>query len=157
MELRRARVDLAALVRAAGEDHVAFFAQRGLELAVAVPGEPAWMDGDPTRIAQLVGNLLQNAARYTPRGGKVALSVAVAAGGAELRVSDSGAGIAPELLGRVFEAFEQGTPAGPEGGLGLGLALVKGIAELHGGTARAESAGAGRGAEFVVALPLARA
>ncbi len=159
MELRPGRVDLAALVRAAGEDHGAVFAERGLELRIELPPEPVSIEGDETRLAQLVGNLLQNAARFTPRGGRVVLALALTAGTAEIRVRDSGAGLEPELLNSVFEPFVQGDrPAtASERGLGLGLALVKGVAELHGGRARVESAGPGRGSEFVVSLPFAGA
>jgi two-component system CheB/CheR fusion protein len=118
---------------------------------------PVWVDADETRITQLIGNLLQNAAKFSHEGGSISASVGSADGKAEIRVRDNGIGIAPDLLPRVFEQFVQAASglARPKGGLGLGLALVKGIAELHGGTVSARSEGLGRGSEFAVNLPLA--
>jgi CheY-like chemotaxis protein len=117
------------------------------------------VSGDSTRIAQVIGNLLHNAAKFTPRGGRAELSVERASEDlAAIRVRDTGEGIAPAALRHVFEPFvqEDGTLERTHGGLGLGLALVKGIAELHGGSAAAHSEGLGKGAEFVVTLPLER-
>jgi signal transduction histidine kinase len=151
MELRCARVDLADVVRGAGEDHAFLFTERGLDLAVVVPDGEIWIDGDPGRIAQLVGNLLQNAIRHTPSGGQVSLAVRAPAA-AEIRVRDSGEGISPELLGRVFEPFEQGEERGRAGGLGLGLALVKGIAEALRLELTVESI-VGQGTTFHVLVP----
>jgi len=104
----------------------------------------------------VIGNLLHNAAKFTSRGGEVTVALRALESMAEISVRDTGPGIDPALLPQVFDAFVQGerTLARTEGGLGLGLALVKGITELHGGTVRAESAGTGKGAEFVVRLPL---
>jgi CheY-like chemotaxis protein len=118
-----------------------------------------WVDADETRITQLIGNLLQNAAKFSHEGGAITANVCSADGKAEICVRDHGIGIAPDLLPRVFEQFVQaaGGLARPKGGLGLGLTLVKGIAELHGGTVSARSDGLERGAEFVVSLPLAPA
>jgi PAS domain S-box-containing protein len=158
IELRRARLDLGELVRRVGEDHRLLLAERGVQLEVDTPSEPIVpVDGDATRIAQLLGNLLQNAAKFTPKGGSVQLSLAVEGVKAALRVRDTGAGIDPRLLAQVFEPFvqEERTLARSTGGLGLGLPLVKGLAELHGGSVEARSAGAGAGTEFVVRLPLA--
>jgi PAS domain S-box-containing protein len=157
VELLRTRLDLGDLVRRTGEDHRAMLEARGVRFAVEAPAAPAWIDGDPTRLAQIMGNLLQNAARFTASGGRITLSLARAGAAAEIRVADTGEGIDPELLPRIFEPFTQGTQglARAQGGLGLGLALVKGLAELHGGTVRAASAGPGLGAELVVSLPLA--
>jgi signal transduction histidine kinase/CheY-like chemotaxis protein len=157
IELRRARLDLAELVRRVGEDHRLLLAERGVQLEVQVPSEPVPVDGDGTRIAQLLGNLLQNAGKFTPRGGRVLLSLAVEEGRVALRVRDTGAGIDPVLLGQVFEPFvqEERTLARSTGGLGLGLPLVKGLTELHGGSVEARSEGPGAGTEFVVRLPLA--
>ncbi|BDG09541.1 hybrid sensor histidine kinase/response regulator [Anaeromyxobacter paludicola] len=156
VELRREPLELGALVRRAGEDHRAMAEQAGLELRIEAPGEPLWVDADPTRIAQIAGNLLQNAVKFSKSGGAVTLSLARAGDGAELRVRDTGAGIEPELLARVFQPFVQAerTLARSAGGLGLGLALVKGLAEMHGGRVAAASAGPGMGAEFTVWLPL---
>ncbi len=159
IELKRTRIDLAVLVRRAGEDHGTLMRQSGIELTVDVPREPMWADGDATRLAQVVGNLLHNSAKFTGRGGRVTLALEAVRGAAEIHVRDTGAGMKPDLLMRVFEPFVQGerTLARTEGGLGLGLALVRGITELHGGSVRAASAGAGQGAEFVVRLPLVEA
>jgi PAS domain S-box-containing protein len=159
IELRRARVDLAEVVARAAEDFRPVMRDREIAFDLALPSARLWVDADPTRVTQIVGNLLHNASKFTRRGDAVSLSLAAAGGWAELRVRDTGAGIEPALLPLVFEPFVQGarTLARTEGGLGLGLALVKGIAELHGGAARAESAGKGHGAEFVVTLPLAAA
>jgi PAS domain S-box-containing protein len=156
IELRRERVDLRDVVSRAADDFRLQMRDRGIRFDVVVPGEQLWADADATRITQAVGNLLHNASKFTRSGGEVVLLLGASAGDAEIRVRDTGAGIDVALLPRVFEVFVQGerTLARTEGGLGLGLALVKGIAELHGGTARAESAGNGQGAEFIVRLPL---
>ncbi len=160
IELKRARLDLAALVRRAGEDHTALMRERGLELEIAVPREPVWTDGDATRLAQVVGNLLANSAKFTARGGRVWLALETLDGGScEVHVRDTGVGMEPELLTSAFEPFVQGerTLARTDGGLGLGLALVKGLAELHGGSVRAASAGPGLGCEVTVRLPIVAA
>ncbi len=157
IELRRAPLDLVPVVQRAAEDHRPLLYERGVSLAIVLPGAPAWVDGDGTRLTQVLGNLLQNAAKFTEHGGRVTVALAVAGDEVEVRVRDTGVGIAPELLGRIFEPFVQSDQslARSQGGLGLGLALVKGIVELHGGTVRAESAGPGQGAEIVVRLPAA--
>ncbi len=156
IELRCEQVDLALLVRGAAEDHRALLADRGLTLLLEIPSEKVWIDGDATRISQVVGNLLQNAAKYTPAGGAVTVGLRRCSPCAELVVRDTGLGIEPDLLAQVFEPFVQGerTLARTEGGLGLGLAVVKGIAELHGGRVRAESGGRGSGTAITVELPL---
>jgi PAS domain S-box-containing protein len=156
IELRRARVDLREVARRMADDFRSVMEARGVRFVSALPDEQVWVDADATRLAQMVGNLLHNAAKFTPRGGAVTLSVKAVAREAEIRVRDTGVGISAELLPSVFEPFVQGdrTLARTEGGLGLGLALVKGIAELHDGTVHAESAGSGAGAEFVVRVPL---
>jgi PAS domain S-box-containing protein len=156
VELRRGRIDLAQLVRRAGEDHAFVMRERGIELGVEVPREPMWADGDPVRLAQIVGNLLHNSAKFTPGGGRVTLALESVRGAAEIHVRDTGAGMEPDLLVHVFEPFVQAerTLARTSGGLGLGLALVKGLTEMHGGSVRAASAGPGQGAELVVRLPL---
>ncbi len=159
IELRRTRLDLGELVRRVGEDHRLLLGGGGVELEVAAPESPVLVDGDATRLAQLLGNVLQNSAKFTPRGGRVTLSLSVEGGRATVRVRDTGAGIEPNLLGHVFEPFvqEERNLARSRGGLGLGLPLVKGLAELHGGTVEARSDGAGAGAEIIVRLPLASA
>jgi PAS domain S-box-containing protein len=156
VELHRERFDLAELVQRTIEDHRASFLDRGVGLDLTIAGAPLWLEADPTRIAQVVGNLLGNAGKFTPRGGSVHVAVHGDASQAVLRVRDTGAGIAPDLLRTIFEPFTQAEQsiARSLGGLGLGLALVKGFVEMHGGAVSAASAGPGRGAEFVVRLPL---
>ncbi len=161
IQLQRERIDLGDVVRRAVEDHRSTFARSGLELRWTVPEHPLWIDGDRTRIAQVIGNLLQNSAKFTEPGGVATMSVESNAcvGQVILRVSDTGVGIAPGVLPRVFEAFSQAdtTLARSKGGLGLGLALVKGLVEMHAGTVSVESRGLGQGAEFTVRLPLVSA
>jgi PAS domain S-box-containing protein len=155
--LRRDRIDLREVVWRAADDFRLAMDEQGVAFRSAFPESKVWADADPTRITQVVGNLLHNATKFTRRGGEVTLSLELeGCDAARIRVRDTGVGIDPGLLPRLFEAFVQGdrTLARTEGGLGLGLALVKGIAELHGGSVHAESAGTGKGAEFVVRLPL---
>jgi CheY-like chemotaxis protein len=154
--LRRARIDLREIVTRTGEDFCEVIAARGLRFRCTAPDRSVWVDADATRIAQIIGNLLHNATKFTRPADEVVLSLEVRGGHAELRVRDTGAGIEPDLVAQVFDAFVQGqrTIARTEGGLGLGLALVKGIAELHGGSVHAASEGKGKGAEFLVRLPL---
>ena len=129
------------------------------KLAVVLPADPVPVDGDADRLAQVVANLLNNAAKYTPDGGDVTVTVAAADGWAEVRVRDTGAGFAPDQLESVFVPFAQLTHSleRSHGGLGVGLALVRTLVELHGGTVAAASDGPGRGAAFVVRLPLTAA
>jgi signal transduction histidine kinase len=157
IELRREPLDLRDVVLRAADDHRGLFEPRALALQVDVPPHPVTVHADGTRLAQVVGNLLHNASKFTRAGDHVRVTVRTLDARAVLSVRDTGAGIDPALLGQVFEPFVQGerTLARSQGGLGLGLALVRAIAELHGGSARAESAGVGRGAELVVELPLA--
>ena len=156
IELRREQVDLRELVLRASEDFRLLMEERGIELRTEVPGGRTWVEADPTRITQVIGNLLHNAAKFSSQGDQVTLALVASGGTAAVRVRDTGAGIEPKLLSEVFQPFVQGqrTLARSEGGLGLGLALVKEIVELHGGTVEAESAGSGQGAEFRFALPL---
>jgi PAS domain S-box-containing protein len=157
VELRPERVDLARLVRVAAEDHHPAFQAAGLRAVVEVPEVPVWVEGNPTRLTQVLGNLLTNAAKFTPRGGTVSvrLSPDGERGQAVLGVRDTGEGIDPGLLPRLFEPFAQADRSldRSKGGLGLGLSLVKGLVQLHGGEVEARSDGPGRGAEFVVRLP----
>jgi CheY-like chemotaxis protein/anti-sigma regulatory factor (Ser/Thr protein kinase) len=129
---------------------------KGIELqaVLASPGGP--VGGDPDRLRQVVWNLLSNAVKFTPKAGRVQVQLQRAESHVEIVVSDTGAGIAPEFLPYVFDRFRQGdnSSARPRGGLGLGLTLVRSLVELHGGTVEAESPGEGRGATFVVKLPL---
>jgi len=125
-------------------------------LTVTVPHQPITLDADPVRLAQVFSNLLNNAAKYTEDGG--AIRMTAEARGTELIVSvqDSGIGITAEMLPRIFEIFSQAKSAmvRSQGGLGIGLSLVKGLVDLHGGSVEAKSDGAGRGSEFIVRLPL---
>ncbi|HTP26361.1 MAG TPA: ATP-binding protein [Anaeromyxobacteraceae bacterium] len=156
IELRRVRLDLGEIVRRTGEDYRAAMENHGVEFVVQFPSEPLWVNGDQTRIAQIVGNVLHNASKFTPRGGRVELCAARRLDACEICVKDNGAGIAPDLLERLFQPFAQGPQglARTSGGLGLGLALVKGLAELHGGSVKAFSEGVGQGTTVVVTLPL---
>jgi signal transduction histidine kinase len=127
----------------------------GHRLTLDLPAEPAYVLGDPTRLTQIVSNLLQNASKYTPRGGHVTLAATAAGAEIEIAVRDNGIGIAPDDLPRLFEKFSRVRPGHERGGggLGLGLALVRGLVSLHGGQVEVHSPGAGQGSEFVVRLP----
>ena len=134
-----------------------FVASRGHELTVQVDDGPLLVEADGTRIEQIVANLVHNAAKYTDRGGKIAIRAHRDGADVVLRVSDSGIGIAPEMLRAIFEPFTQAEQSldRPHGGLGIGLTLVRKLVEMHGGRVEAQSAGAGRGSEFVVRIPTA--
>jgi PAS domain S-box-containing protein len=157
VRLQKERVDLAEVVRRTVDDHRSFFATKGVSLEFT-EGEPLWVEADMTRLAQVTENLLHNAAKFTSRGGRVAVALAEENGRAMLRVRDNGVGIEKEMLAKVFQPFVQGekTLHRTLGGLGLGLALTKTIVELHAGSVEALSDGPGKGAEFVIALPLSR-
>ena len=161
MELRVERCDLAQIVRQTAEDYRPTFAAAGLDLAVDIPSQPLAVEGDATRLAQVVGNLLHNASKFTPSGGHVEVSVSsdTEAARALVAVSDSGAGMSREVLDRIFEPFSQADQslARSSGGLGLGLALTRGLVALHGGSIDARSEGPGRGSTFTVRLPLGAA
>jgi len=159
VSLDGARLDLGELARAACDDHRPLFSREGVTLAFEPPPAPVWVEGDATRLSQVVGNLLHNAAKFTPGGGRVDVAVRAAGGLAEVAVRDTGAGMEPAGIERMFEPFVQAerSLARTKGGLGLGLALARGLVELHGGRIRARSEGLGRGSEFVVSLPLAPA
>jgi two-component system CheB/CheR fusion protein len=151
-------LDLTDLVRRTIEDHRSLFEKNEVHLDVTLPAERIAVNADRTRLAQVVGNLLQNAAKFTGKGGRAQVSLAVdeTAGRAVIRVADTGVGISPELLARLFQPFAQADESmdRSKGGLGLGLALVKGLVELHGGEISVHSQGLGKGTEFVVRLPL---
>jgi signal transduction histidine kinase len=159
VQLRRQRIDMAQLVRVAAEDHRHLIEAAGLTLKTEVERGPVWTVGDPTRLAQVLGNLLHNSAKFTDRGGRVTVGLSVDRHHqrALVRVEDTGIGIELDMLPRVFETFTQADSSldRSKGGLGLGLALVKGLVELHGGQAHAASDGAGRGAVFTFWLSLA--
>ena len=154
--VQREPVELVGLVANSIEANRTKLDERQHRLTVAFPDEPLWLQGDPTRLEQIVSNLLTNAARYTPPGGDIAVILQRDDDMALLRVRDNGIGIRPELLPRIFEAFRQAdrVAGNVQDGLGLGLTLVKKFAELHGGTVQASSAGPGLGSEFSVRLPL---
>jgi len=156
MELRREPLVLQEVAARAVEDHAAAAEAAGLTLSSDLALEPLRIDGDPTRLAQVIGNLLGNAIKFTPAGGQVWLEVAREAHEAVVRVTDTGVGIGPEIAGQLFEPFAQAdhTLERSRGGLGLGLALVKLLAEMHGGQVAMQSQGEGSGAEFIVRLPL---
>ncbi len=155
VHLQRETVHLCELVRRTAEDHRPTFEANGLALAVDARQDVV-IDGDPTRLSQVVSNLLQNAAKFTPRGGRVVVAVGAEERQAVVRVRDNGAGLSRESLSRLFEPFTQDarTRERSTAGLGLGLALVKGLVELHGGSVQASSEGPGKGAEFTIRLPL---
>jgi PAS domain S-box-containing protein len=155
VDLHRVRLDLRDVVRRTADDLHSVFEQSGVALRLDHAFAPVWVEADSTRLAQVVGNLLHNAVKFTPSGGEVTVGVAAAAGQAELYVRDNGMGMEPGTIERMFEPFVQAEQnlARSKGGLGLGLALVKCLVELHGGRVRARSEGPGRGAEFVVSLP----
>jgi PAS domain S-box-containing protein len=157
IELRREPVELTAVVARAVETAQPAVDAEGHELTVALPPEPLWLHGDLVRLAQVAGNLLHNAAKYTERGGKILIAGERGGDEAVLRVRDSGIGIAADVLPRIFDMFvqaERRTRDG-RGGLGIGLTLVRRIVEMHGGSVVATSPGPGKGSEFVVRLPLA--
>ena len=128
-------------------------AAKGVRLASCQPADPVIVLGDPVRLQRVVWNLLTNALKFTPRNGRVAVELRVEGAIALLTVTDTGCGIAPQLLPRIFDRFEQGNS--DRGGIGLGLPIVRRLVEKHGGTVTAQSAGDGLGATFSVSLPLA--
>jgi signal transduction histidine kinase/CheY-like chemotaxis protein len=157
IRLQPARLDLVDLVRRTIDDHGTLLADR--ELSVGLPQEAVWIEGDATRLAQVLGNLLSNAAKFTPERGSVSVSLGRTGSRAVLEVADTGIGLDQETLAHLFAPFAQADRSldRSRGGLGLGLALVKTLVELHGGAVTARSAGPGRGASFTVDLPLAAA
>ena len=159
VRLNRRAVALKDVVEAAIDTWRHLIAQRRQVLSVEMPAQPLLVEADPTRLAQVVANLLHNAAKFTPEGGRIAVTAAEEDGRIALTVRDDGAGIAPAYLERIFELFAQGPPSldRPQGGLGLGLTLARRLAELHGGTVEAASGGVGHGSEFTVRLPIAPA
>ena len=157
IRLRRARLSMQGVVQAAIETSRPDLQSRRHQLRIEEPGGDLEVEGDEIRLVQVVANMLNNAARYTPEGGRIAVTLEREDGDAVLRVRDNGIGIEPQRLESVFELFVQVEPRQGGGGLGLGLALVKRLVELHRGTVAAHSEGRGQGSEFVVRLPLAPA
>jgi len=159
VRMERQPVDLKAVLNGAIEQARPLVEARHHELVIRVGAAQAWASGDRTRLVQAVSNLLNNAAKYTQQHGMLAVALDVREGQARITVSDNGSGIAPGLLPHVFELFTQGerTPDRAQGGLGLGLALVRSIVNQHGGTVEAVSAGEGRGSTFTITLPVTAA
>ena len=156
ISLRRETLDLGAIVDNAAEVSRVVMDRRHHRLEVRASAEPLQISGDAVRLGQLFENLLSNAAKYTPPEGAISITVERSDGQGVVRVRDSGVGIAPDVLPRIFDLFVQAetTLDRAEGGLGIGLTLVDRIARLHGGTVEAHSEGTGRGSEFIVRLPL---
>ena len=157
IQMRPQRLDLGNLVQTAVEDRRSVVEQAGLSLEVKTPAAPVWVHGDATRLSQVFQNLLDNAVRFTDRGGSVAVRLTIdEEAHAVVTVGDNGIGIEPEMLPRLFDVFAQAdrTLERTRGGLGLGLSVVKGLIDLHGGQVEAASKGPGRGAEFTVRLPV---
>jgi PAS domain S-box-containing protein len=158
IDLRKGPLELAGVIAQAVETCRPALEARGHQLTVSLPAEPLRLEADPTRLAQALGNLLNNSARYTPEGGHVWITAAREGEEVVVRVRDNGAGLPDELLPtRIFEPLTQAarTLARSEGGLGIGLTLVRTLVELHGGRVEAHSQGPGQGSEFVVRLPAA--
>jgi two-component system, chemotaxis family, CheB/CheR fusion protein len=160
--LRRERLELAVVLEQAVELTRHLIEARGQELSMSLPREPVYLDADPVRLEQVFGNLLNNASKFTLRGGHLWVTAELAAdgpeppGGVVVRVRDDGIGIAPETLPRVFDLFVQADRSfeRARGGLGIGLTVVHRLVELHGGSVEAHSAGLGHGSELVVRLPV---
>ncbi|MDI7775541.1 response regulator [Asticcacaulis sp. EMRT-3] len=158
IDLRRVRMSLQEAIHAAIETSRPLIDANHHHFSYDVPEMPLWVDGDLTRLAQVVSNLLNNAAKYTPEGGDIGLSITPRGGFVDIAVKDNGLGIDADMLPRVFELFTQADRHldRSQGGLGIGLALVAKLVDMHGGTSRATSEGAGKGSVFTVSLPLAR-
>jgi signal transduction histidine kinase len=156
VKLEKEMVDVATVVGRAVEMVRPLIDDRKQMLTVALPEVPLQLEADPARLAQVFANLLTNAAKYTEKGGQIWLSAERQAGAVLIKVRDSGIGITEELMPRIFDLYAQGnrSPEQTQGGLGIGLALVRRLVELHGGVVEAHSAGTGQGSEFLVRLPL---
>jgi PAS domain S-box-containing protein len=155
IELRKDLLDLASVLNRTAEAVRPLIEERGHEFSIALPAGPLRVEGDATRLEQVMTNLLNNAAKYTDPGGRIALSASREGSEIVLRVKDTGIGIAPDMLPRVFDLFVQAERRldRSQGGVGIGLTLVRKLVELHGGSVEARSEGHGRGSEFVVRLP----
>src|SRR5688500_548173 len=155
LEVRRQRVSVRQIVDAAMETTRALFRTNRQDLEIDVPAGDIYLDADPARMAQVLGNILNNAAKYTPAGGRIRLAVKGQAGRVTISVKDSGSGIAPADLPHVFDLFMQSKlhAAHAAGGLGIGLSLVRVLVQMHGGTVEARSEGLGKGSEFIITMP----
>lgn len=156
IHLRKARIELSRLLTEASDATGHLVEQAGHTLSVSLPAEPVYLDADPVRLVQVFGNLLSNAAKYTPEGGHIQLAAARLDGGVQIRVRDDGIGIEPERIAEIFEMFQQLDRSLETGfsGLGIGLTLVKALVDLHGGRIEVHSEGRGKGTEFRVWLPV---
>jgi signal transduction histidine kinase len=157
LELRRERTELQTIVQAAVETSRPLITRQGHDLAIRLPSEPLHLDADSARLVQALANLLNNAAKYTRESGRISLVAEKAHHEVHIRVRDTGVGIPADMLPKVFDLFTQlnATRDRSQGGLGIGLSLVRRIVEVHGGTVEAFSEGSGKGSEFLVRLPLA--
>lgn len=157
IDLRCEQITLQSVLQSAIETSRPLIEKARHTLVLEIPGEPIFLHADLTRLAQVVSNLLNNAAKYTPEGGIITLNATIENNHAIVAVSDNGVGIPADMLPKVFELFTQvdHNLERSQGGLGIGLALVKQLVELHGGTIRSESPGLGKGSTFTVQLPLA--
>jgi len=155
LELRPIDLDIALVIHQAVEMSQPLIDHAGHQLRVVLPAEPLFLHADPVRLTQVFANLLNNSSKYTPPGGQLEISVQREDGQAVVRVKDSGAGIPADQLEQIFNMFNQvdRSPERAQGGLGIGLALVRRLVEMHGGSVRAHSDGPGQGSEFVVRLP----
>jgi PAS domain S-box-containing protein len=156
IQLRKEQVELGVVIERAVENAKTIIDARRHKLTVAAPAEPIWLEGDPTRLEQIFTNLLTNAAKYTDPGGRIGLTVERHGPDVVVNVRDNGIGIAPKMLAHIFDLFTQADRAldRSQGGLGIGLTVVKRLVEMHGGTVSAASAGPGKGSEFSVRLPV---
>lgn len=159
IQVQHELIDLRDVVSRTLEDHRSVFTTQGIELEDELPAQPIWVKGDGARLAQALGNLLHNSAKFTPAKGSVRVSLRLEDSRAAVRVEDTGSGIAPELFAHLFQPFAQpqGAPVHAGDGLGLGLALAKGLVELHGGEIEAFSAGPGQGTTITFRIPAAQA
>ena len=155
IQLRPQRIELAAVIRSAAQAVRPLIEERRHELRLSLAPEPIELEADPARLEQVLVNLFNNAAKYTEPGGRIEMEASRDAGHAVIRVTDTGIGIGPDLLPRVFDLFTQGdqTTSRSEGGLGIGLTMVRKLVELHDGSVSVSSDGPGRGSTFVVRLP----
>jgi CheY-like chemotaxis protein/two-component sensor histidine kinase len=159
IELRKETVELEGAVRRAVATTDPIITTRQHELTVSLPDHPVLLTADPARLEQILANLLNNAAKYTDPGGRIRLDAVCQGDQVAIHIHDSGVGIPEHLLARVFDLFMQGDRSldRAQGGLGIGLTLVRSLVEMHGGTVEAKSDGPGRGSEFIVRLPCSRA
>jgi signal transduction histidine kinase len=155
LELKKDFIDLQSVIDAATETARPLLEAKNHSLITRLPDTSVRLDADPLRMSQILGNLLTNAAKYTDAGGRIVLSATAGENGLTLSVQDNGIGLSPETIPELFSMFSQVTSAidRTEGGLGIGLGLVKGLVTLHGGRVEARSAGLGHGSEFVVSFP----